>query len=256
MPIPSFSRRFCLVALAAVFISACGSDEPGASGETVADATPATASVEERRPAPEANDASPCEMLAEAGLADLVGVAASAITFEPGGSTHPYCSATWEKPGAEALRAEHEEAIAAWGQRRIEAMANREEFDERMPMLSTNNSVMLTVAGRTWASDAEAATALEGLVGQLAEGITVETEQAQVTFKSDYDAWLADVGARAAWSNRNNKVSAVGNGHMVHVDVRLDDFAGGRPPEDAADAVAAVNRPVASELARRVLAQF
>ena len=198
----------------------------------------------------------PCNLLKKGGLAELVGADEAAITFEPGGGTHPYCEAKWEKPDTEELKAEFELKMQEYMERRMAAMAKGEKLDEKMPILGTENKVMLTVAGTIFASAAAAVTALESVVGQLAEGITVETEQGSATFRQDYDDWLEGVGDRAAWKSSSCKLSVAASSRMFHLNVRIDEFAGFGPPEGEIANVVAVNQPIAIELANRIIAEL
>lgn len=216
--------------LAAALTGACGNggngSDPSASGAS-ADRGSRAAGVGE-----------PCGIL-RAVLTDVEAIESSTVAFEPGGSTHPYCDATWRKPDAEALEAQQAEAMAAYMERRMEATARGEAFDEPMPIVQVEGKIMLTIAGMEFGDEAAAASALETVVGELEEGITVETDETTATFRSSYDEWIPGVGTRAAWSTQMSQVSVAAGNRLFHVSVRV---------HGDADA----DRDLAVELARRI----
>ena len=190
------------------------------------------------------------------GLGARTGAGDALIAFKGADATHPYCTATWPRTISPEQRQDFEARQQEWVERLMESKIKGEKMNEPSPVLAEQNSIMLTVAGVEFDNDAAAVAALESLVGQLTGGIEVETESGTASFRLKYDEWLDGVGDRAAWGNANCKLSVAAKSRMFHLDVRMDEWAGTRPPESEQDAVVAVNQPIAIELAQGVIARL
>ena len=202
---------FLLAALAAFTLGCGGEAVPGGEASASGGASPATR---------ETGVTDPCVVL-ETVVSDAVSVDPGAITFEPGGSTNPYCEATWRKANADGLEAQQGEAVGEYMSRRMEALARGEEFDETMPSFRVDATILLTITGREFPDEAAAVSALESVIGNLAEGITVEAEGREATFQADYDALVTGIGAKAAWSTRMSQLSVATGARMFHLSVRV-----------------------------------
>ena len=163
-----------------------------------------------------------------------------ATQFDPGGSANPYCEASWRKPDADEIEARVAEEMTAHMERRMAARSSGADFDERMPVAILDAKVLLTVAGQEFSDEAAAVSALEAVVGNLREGVTVQTEETTATFRSDYSEWIAEVGARAAWNPQMSQISAATGTVLFHLSVRVS----GDEAEDKA---------LATDLAQRIV---
>ncbi len=178
-----------------------------------------------------------CSVLRGGVLREVFGAEAGAAELSPGGPFVPHglCTATWDKPDADALR----EARTRHQVEKMKASMGKRSFDEPTPP-APNYSVSLTLLMERFDSPAAAVTSLENAVKQLTEGITVEVAGRKRRTQVDFDDWIDGLGDRAIWAPKMSELSVANNGYR---------FAIGVSGFGDAD----VNRERAEALARRLI---
>ncbi len=178
-----------------------------------------------------------CEALGSGALQDVFGDGAGAAELRPGSKYVPHglCTATWDKPDAEALQA----ASTQYEMNRMMAKATGKPFEEPEPP-SSRFTVSLTLINQAFDSSEAAIASLEDAVQRLTEGVTVEVRGKEHTTQVDFDDWIDGLGDRAIWAPKASELSVADSGYRYAISV-----TGYAEGDD--------NRERAEQLARRLI---
>lgn len=236
------SRSLPLV-LAILFVAACGQAQQPSDAQVEKEVE---ATLDRARKGEKVTETrsglDPCAILGGGVVSELFGVSADAISYRPGSSSHPLCTASWRKPNAAEIEASSGQRMMDYMKRKMAAQSKGQPFDEKMPVARPEASVNLTIANQSFDSPAAAVAGLESLVAMMQEGRTVEVRGREVTTQTDYE-WVDGVGDRAAWAPKLGQVSVAANGVLFHVGAEVAD-------DDATDKAKAL--ALAQALAGRI----
>lgn len=145
----------------------------------------------------ESKGAIACDVLSSGALEDAFGPEAAGASLRPGSKyvPHALCTATWDKPDAEALQT----AYAEYEMKKMMAKATKQPFDEPQPP-PPGFTVSLTLIDEAFDSPEAAVASLESAVEQLTEGVTVTVQGKEHTTRVEFGDWIEDLGDLAVWA--------------------------------------------------------
>ncbi len=157
----------------------------------------------------------PCEVLSDQLLEDVFEVNLTESNREWSSSINPTCTVTWAKPNIEELKKKYQDALSQYMQDKIAGK------DVKMPVYPSNNEVSLTVSGRIFSDEYDAANSFDVAMKKLEEGTTMELNGKIETMFQYQTVPVKDVADNAHWVEGLSQLSVLAGTTIFHVKVRV-----------------------------------